>query len=193
LGFGAPIPKTIKDGSFTRRVLTSDDKLLQTLIGKKAAKAHMASKETTKRTATPINFNKAVQPVKTTKPVESDDEDEGRTAAFTSKRQKKRKPHLNITDPDETEPLKDVPDTELPHRSVSRSAGEDQKVDVGAESDLAITHNKDPGEDDSAAENPNPTKSRKSKATKGSYLDELLAERSKKKKNKTRNQEKALS
>ncbi|OCL13985.1 hypothetical protein AOQ84DRAFT_270621, partial [Glonium stellatum] len=38
LGVGAPLPKDVNDGSFKRRELSSNDKLLKQLLGKKAAK-----------------------------------------------------------------------------------------------------------------------------------------------------------
>ena len=46
---GSAIPKDIADGSFTRRAPTSNDKLLEQLIGKKRAKAHLAAKQEAER------------------------------------------------------------------------------------------------------------------------------------------------
>jgi hypothetical protein len=150
----------------------------------------MAAKETTKRNATPINFNQPVQPVKATKLVESDDEDEGRTAAFQSKRQrtKKRQPvPLNSDDPEAQE---EALETELPHRPVNSEEHQGESI---LEKILVTAPMKNPDEDESGAENTNLINSRKPKATKGSYLDEILAERSKKNKNKKRKQEKVVS
>jgi hypothetical protein len=160
------------------------------LIGKKAAKAHMAAKETTKRNATPINFNQPVQSVKATKVVESDDEDEGRTAAFQSKRQRTKKRRPVPVDSDDPEAREEVPETELPHRPVNSEEHQEEPI---LEADLATAPMKNPGVDESGTENTNFINSRKSKATKRSYLDEILAERSKKHKGKKRNQEKVSS
>jgi hypothetical protein len=147
------------------------------LIGKKAAKAHMATKEKTKRNATPINFNQPIQPVKATKAVESDDEDEGRTAAFQSKKQRTKKRRPVPVD-------SDAPETELPHRPVN---SEEHQGGPILEKNLATAPMKNPDEVESGAENANLINSRKPKTTKGSYLDEILAERSKKNKNKNKN------
>ncbi|KAL5114264.1 hypothetical protein ACEQ8H_007833 [Pleosporales sp. CAS-2024a] len=86
LGVGGLPPTDIADGSFTRRTITSDDKLLQQLLGKKKAKAHLAAKQEAQRRGA------ASQPQPRRKDVvkqeESEEEDEGRAAAFTSKRRK---------------------------------------------------------------------------------------------------------
>lgn len=183
----AEIPKSIKDGSFIQRPLTSKDKLLETLIGKKAAKAHIAAKQTTRKNATPIKFDK---PVRTPKPAESDDEDEGRTAAFKSKRQRARKPQPMPVDSDMLEAQADVPETDLPHRLANNGGNLE---DTALENELVEAPKRNQTEDDSSPENTGPSKSRKQKPISGSYLDEILAERSKKQKKKKRNQEKAAS
>ena len=88
IGLGGILPKDIEDGSFTRRIVTSDDKLLQQLIGKKKAKAHISAKQ---EAARPTAAAKAQQYRKqAAKKEESDDDDEGRTATFKSKRQAKK-------------------------------------------------------------------------------------------------------
>lgn len=164
--------------------------MLQTLIGKKAAKAHMAAKETTKRNATPINFNQPIQHVKTVKAVQSDDEDEGRTAAFQSKRQRTKKRRPVPVDSDDPEAQEEAPQTELPRRPVNSENHQEEPI---LENILVTASTKKTNVDESGAENTNFINSRKSKAIKGSYLDEILAERSKKNKNKKRNQDKAAS
>ncbi|CAN9162928.1 unnamed protein product [Alternaria alternata] len=77
IGLGGILPKDIEDGSFTRRIVTSDDKLLQQLIGKKKAKAHISAKQ---EAARPTAAAKAQQQAKKenqqAKKVDSDDEDE---------------------------------------------------------------------------------------------------------------------
>lgn len=158
--------------------------MLQTLIGKKAAKAHIAAKETTKRNATPINFNKPVQPVKAPKAVQSDDEEEGRTAAFQSKRQRTKKRRPVPPGSDDPEAQEEAPETEVPHRPVNFEERQEEPIQ---EKDPTTAPMKNPDEDESGAENPYTSNFRKPKATKGSYLDEILAERSKKNKNKKRN------
>ncbi|KAF2793963.1 hypothetical protein K505DRAFT_200435, partial [Melanomma pulvis-pyrius CBS 109.77] len=179
-GIDAEIPKSIKDGSFTQRPLTSKDKLLETLIGKKAAKAHIAAQQTTRKNATPIKFDK---PVRTPKPAESDDEDEGRTAAFKSKRQRTRKPMPMPmpVDLDMPEAQEDAPETDLPHRLANTG---DNLEDATLENEPVVVPKRNQTEDDSGPENTNPIRSRKQKPISGSYLDEILAERSKKKKKK---------
>ena len=158
--------------------------MLQTLIGKKAAKAHMAAKESTKRNATPINFNQPVQNVKAIKAVQSDDEDEGRTAAFQSKRQRTKKRRPVPVDSDDPDAQEEAPQTELPCRPVNSEKHQEEPI---LEKVLATAPMKNPNVDESGAENTNVINSRKPKAIKGSYLDEILAERSRKNKNKKRN------
>ena len=84
LGVGGYLPKDIADGSFTRRAPTSNDKLLEQLIGKKRAKAHMAAKQEAERAAAreqPQQFHPLGRPAPAKKE-ESDDEEEGRAATF---------------------------------------------------------------------------------------------------------------
>ena len=88
IGVGGIVPKDIEDGSFTSRIRTSDDKLLQQLIGKKKAKAHIHAKQ---EAARPNAASKAQHYKKlAAKKEESDDDEEGRAATFKSKRQKKK-------------------------------------------------------------------------------------------------------
>ncbi|OCK82217.1 hypothetical protein K432DRAFT_230686 [Lepidopterella palustris CBS 459.81] len=83
LGVGAPLPKDITDGSFKRRELSSNDKLLQQLLGKKAAKAHMSSKVSPKLGSKPLKAPPHQE--------DSEDEEQGRASAFKSKKQNTRK------------------------------------------------------------------------------------------------------
>jgi hypothetical protein len=176
---GGIVPKDIADGSFTRRTITSNDKLLEQLIGKKKAKAHMASKLQAARLGAappqPKNSRQAIA-----KKEESDDEEEGRAATFKSKRRKVAKPKpAPVSDEDmddlEQESKSIVPD-EVP-----------ENPSVREESEEAPTKK---FYDDVELE-PVPKKSKpipsRSRAKPTSYLDELLAERSKKKSNKARN------
>ena len=85
---GSAIPKDIADGSFTRRAPTSNDKLLEQLIGKKRAKAHLAAKQEAERAS--ARQQPTWQQKKEEKKVEeSEDEEEGRAATISSKRQRK--------------------------------------------------------------------------------------------------------
>ena len=82
LGVGAPLPQEAQDRSLLRRALASDDKLLQQLVGRRTAKAHIAARQAPKAKA---RSQKAGPPVPaTTKVDESEDEEEGRAAAFKS-------------------------------------------------------------------------------------------------------------
>jgi len=159
-------PKDIADGSFTRRTLTSNDKLLEQLIGKKKAKIHLASKQQATRLGAqsqPKNGRQA-----STKKEESEDEEEGRSAAFTSKRRKVAKPKpVPVTeDEDEIEP---------PAQAVDEAGDEQVHTNPPAI--------EEPEEDEQPPVKPKSIPSR-SKAKSKSYLDEVLAERSKKKKKK---------
>jgi hypothetical protein len=85
-GLGAIVPKDVQDGSFTNRMPTSHQKLLENLIGKKAAKAHLAAKQKHAATVKPQ------PPAKPTPTREDSDEGEGRAASFRSKRQRRSNP-----------------------------------------------------------------------------------------------------
>lgn len=169
LGVGGKIPKEIHDGSFTRQSITSDDKLLENLIGKKAAKAHaakQASKANTKE-------HKVAKRSRTTKLEESEDEEEGRASAFKSKRQKTTKSKVPADDGEDLEIQQGLPDTDFPARPAENKRQLEE-------------YSKTAKQDDGEAQDDEP-KLRKLKPKSGSYLDEILAERSKKKKKKKRN------
>ncbi|KAI1549144.1 hypothetical protein A1F97_01454 [Pyrenophora tritici-repentis] len=134
IGLGGVLPKDIEDGSFTKRIPTSDDKLLQQLIGKRKAKAHIAAKQEAARSKPATKAQQYAKQNVAKK--EESDEEEGRAATFKSKRQKKKE--------------KQAP----------------RKVD-----------------DDEEAEVAQPAPQR-TKTKPKSFLDEILAERSKKKADK---------
>jgi hypothetical protein len=182
---GGVIPKDIADGSFTRRTITTNDKLLEQLIGKKKAKAHMASKLQAERLGAappqPKNSRQAIA-----KKDESDDEEEGRAATFRSKRRKVAKPKPAPVSDDDMEDLEQkskpsVPDEVPENPSVPEESGEapTKKFYDDVELEPAPKRSK-----------PIPSRSR---AKPTSYLDELLAERSKKKQNKAKNKTAAES
>ncbi|KAH7139283.1 hypothetical protein B0J11DRAFT_501442 [Dendryphion nanum] len=162
LGVGSKIPKEILDGSFTKRTMVSDDKLLQQLIGRKAAKAHLAAKQASKSNA---QLAKPAKPLNPTKKEDSEDEEEGRTAMFNSKRQKV---------------------VSKPSTKDANSNEEETPLNIGIptiDENPFKDHEEHPNRDDNSAEAPVP-KSRSTKKKPVSYLDEVLAKRSAKKKKK---------
>jgi len=176
IGVGGIVPKDIEDGSFTSRIRTSDDKLLQQLIGKKKAKAHIHAKQ---EAARPNAASKAQHYKKlAAKKEESDDDEEGRAATFKSKRQKKKvkqeaKPADSDDEDEETRAKRLEGGTvkveeELPKEEVATDAQADAKP---------IKE-----EDEEEAETQSAPKKARTKPK--SFLDEILAERSKKKNKK---------
>lgn len=97
LGVGHAVPKDILDGSFTRRAPTSNDKLLEQLIGKKRAKAHLAAKQEAERASA------RQQPAwqQQQKPVvqvvdSSDDDEESRAATIASRGEAERQGQAEV-------------------------------------------------------------------------------------------------
>jgi hypothetical protein len=177
LGVGGILPKDAA-GNFTKRTLTSSDKLLEQLIGKKKAKAHLAAKQHAERLGAqpaPKHGRRDVP-----KKEESDDEEEGRAATFKSKRRKVAKPKQAPVSDEEDRPEENAPETTVPD-------GPSEDTELQDQPKQAV-----PSEDNDepiiAAPKPRSIPSR-GRAKPTSYLDELLAERSKKKKNKTKNKD----
>jgi hypothetical protein len=166
LGVGGIRPKDLEDGSFTRRTLTSDNKLLTQMIGAKKAKVHLASKQQMTRLGAQPQ-PKHGRPV-AAKKEDSEDEEEGRAATFKSKRRKTAKPKPAPATEDDSEDQQALPVQARDHGDEIEQA----KGDVAAE---------EPEEEDQPAPKSKSIPSR-GKAKPKSYLDELLAERSKKKK-----------
>ncbi|KAF1959872.1 hypothetical protein CC80DRAFT_312165 [Byssothecium circinans] len=168
-GVGALLPNEVEDGSFTNRVPKSTDfKLLEQLIGKQAANVHL-QKKTSNANTKPQAQSKPQLQRKVAKE-ESEDEEEGRASAFTSKRRKvERKKVEEVGEED-------------------GDADEERTAKISSKSEAKETSNK--GVDDNDSEDKglrkSTAKSRPQKAKKASYLDELLAERSKKKKKKSK-------
>jgi hypothetical protein len=162
---GGILPKDIEDGSFTTRIRTSNDKLLEQLIGRKRANAHLAAKRDTARP----NGKAPHKSDRFSKKEESDDDEESR-AAVMSKRSKTDRPKPVQKDDSDDE------DEESRAKRLQTSSIAEIK-DVPTE-----------GEPVKEEESPRTQKSvpRRSKARPKSFLDELLAERSKKKQNKAR-------
>ena len=177
LGVGAIAPKDAEEGSFTRRNPAPNDKLLEQLLGKKKAKAHL----TAQREAARPNA-KAQRPgrAKRVEKEESEDEEEGRAAAFKSKRRKAINPEPKgverESDDEDEESRTKPPYTNGRHRDANNKP-------------TAVNEAKDErSEIDEAFRTPKVSKSgpRKSKGKPTSFLDEILADRSKKKSKKNK-------
>ena len=171
LGIGAPLPKDVADGSFKRRELSSNDKLLRQLLGKKAAKAANVHPTT--------NFSKSPGPSQNlgSKPVkpqirqeESEDEEEGRASTFKSKRTKQKKISGSYSQ-----------DVHSPLETISKKR---RRLEInGSDSDntydgVETTKGEGSRQLKPTAAGPEDKVLRKST----NYLDQVLAERSKKKK-----------
>lgn len=177
MGVGSAIPKDIADGSFTRRAPTSNDKLLEQLIGKKRAKAHLAAKQEAERAS--ARQQPAWQQKKEEKKVEhvdSEDDEESRATVITSKRQRN----------DKIKSTSKSKDIEVENQATTEAAESDEKlkehVPVAAPQDGQQEEKKEDSDDDIDLKPKKRVKKSRAKPT--SYLDELLAERSKKKKGK---------
>lgn len=180
---GGVLPKNVADGSFTRRAPTSNDKLLEQLIGKKRAKAHIASQQQVARPVT-TQQHKFSNNKTNMKKDDSEDEDEGRTAAFQSKRLKpnqKSEPKVKTVESgdkngDESNSQAKYNDVE----GVVKKSKDDSKDAEGDKEDVAV------------APKPRAMPSR-TKVKPKSFLDEILAERSSKKSRKAKNKAQAES
>ncbi|KAL6706534.1 hypothetical protein ACN47E_005290 [Coniothyrium glycines] len=174
LGVGAILPKDIADGSFTKRAPTSNDKLLAQLIGKKKAKAHIAAKQEAARPgAKTQNYGK---PTVQKKEVSEDEEEEGRTGAFGSKRSKKLKSNPKITSDSDNE------DEEMRAARLMKSEVEEEAAmtpaddaDIPEKTEQSLVAIDDETEEIK-------TTPKKAKIKPKSFLDEILAERTKKRK-----------
>jgi hypothetical protein len=92
----------LPEGAFKRRNPGANDKLLDSLLGKKAANAHRKAQALAKSaTAQSQEAPKPVAKEKPKRPADSDSEDEGgRAAAFKSKRAKPSKPQPKVQEGD---------------------------------------------------------------------------------------------
>lgn len=164
------VPKDVQDGSFINRMPTSHEKLLENLIGKKAAKAHLAAKQ---KHAAP---SKPQKPVKAIETKEESDEEEGRAAAFQSKRQRRTRPAP--TKPDSSDDDEESRTSKLASKK-QKTTGNVSEVTNGDVTMANAPDDEDVDEPPKAA-----PASRPQKAKPKSYLDEILGEKSKKKKKK---------
>lgn len=161
----------LPEGAFKRRNPGANDKLLDSLLGKKAANAHRKAQALAKSaTAQSQEAPKPVAKEKPKRPADSDSEDEGgRAAAFKSKRAKPSKPQPKVQEAG-VEDGAHV-ETETPEADVETKTAE-----------LTLQ----PSQDTSTAVKSN---GRKRPA---SYLDELLGQKANKK-NKKKNKSAAAT
>ncbi|CAN9388794.1 unnamed protein product [Alternaria alternata] len=174
IGLGGILPKDIEDGSFTRRIVTSDDKLLQQLIGKKKAKAHISAKQ---EAARPTAAAKAQQYRKQAAKKEE-------AATFKSKRQaKKENQQAKKVDSDDED--EETRAKRLGGGAVKEEDGASrEKVVMEVQADAKPVKREDDDEEAEAdVTQPAPKKARTKPK---SFLDEILAERSKKKSKKSK-------
>jgi hypothetical protein len=162
----------LPEGAFKRRNPGANDKLLDSLLGKKAANAHRKAQALAKSAT--AQSQEAPKPVVKEKPKrlaeDSDSEEEGgRAAAFKSKRAKPSKPQPKVQEDDVEEGAH--MDTETPEATVEAKAAE-----------LTLQ----PPQDTNTAAKSN---GRKRPA---SYLDELLGQKANKK-NKKKNKSAAAN
>ncbi|KAI6896957.1 hypothetical protein KC318_g9346 [Hortaea werneckii] len=161
----------VPDGALRRKKLGSNDKLLEQILGKKAAqqkKKQDASKNSLKASLPAKQM--PAQPTKPQQPDSEEEEEEGRAAAFKSK---KRKANPPVTRPAEP-PIRDA------------TAQERTNTEQGMQKSHSAAH--EAAEPPSANEKDTDDE-RPAKRKTGSYLDELLnqkASKKSKKKNKSK-------
>ncbi|KAL2355468.1 hypothetical protein BJ546DRAFT_973582 [Cryomyces antarcticus] len=154
LGLGAKPPKDIVEGSFRRTKISSNDAVLKQLLGKRAGSARQVS----------TSLHAGAKPL-TAKPVtreEESEEEEGRASLFTSKRSKKRIVATPEREVEVEEPTSNPKIAKPP-------ADDSSDVEAGEATQKASTGGRDRSPKKGGA---------------GNYLDELLADRSRKKKKK---------
>ncbi|KAF2280101.1 uncharacterized protein EI97DRAFT_110975 [Westerdykella ornata] len=176
VGIGAKIPENLQDDVFaqddffSQPLTASSEKLLQQLLGKKAAKGHIAAKQAPQNVKTSRNG----KPVKPTKQEVSEDEEEGRAAAFGSKRRK-------IAKSAEPSEAPDPPDSRE-HSLMMEENVDPASAEAELDSTRAVRSEKQVTKKDGVDGEDPITSGTKSKPA--TYLDEILAERSRKKKKK---------
>ncbi|OJJ76783.1 hypothetical protein ASPBRDRAFT_24502 [Aspergillus brasiliensis CBS 101740] len=164
LGVGAPLPTKAADGSWNRSELDSNDKLRKQLLGRNYQKVMAAKKASAaKGGSNDASAAASTNPAKNVEEEDSDEE-EGRTAVIGKRRAmpaKKRKAA--------------EPQVQLESETVGGEPGESKQAnDIGdGKEDRADQSDKQTGASS------RPARGRK-KGT--SFLDEILAERSKKRK-----------
>ena len=155
---GAKVPEDELDAfGLKRKSTSSGDKLLEQLLGKKAAKGHQASKaRVQKETLQPDTKKPALDAV-------SEDEEEGRASMIKSKASRKRK-------------RKPVKEPQPEEAAVGEEPAHDDEADRVLPTSKAVKDDSDEPEQSS--------RSAKSKRRGMSYMDQLLEEKARKKKKK---------
>ncbi|OJD13247.1 hypothetical protein AJ78_06269 [Emergomyces pasteurianus Ep9510] len=158
LGLGAPLPQSQADGSFNRTELSSNEKLRKQLLGKNYKKK--STSDTQVNSSERRKQQQYHHQSANSRIVEcdEDDEDEGRSSLGRNKRQRTKQKT-----------------TEVEKDTTTRTTDGDGDGDG----------NRGNGEDNESADDRQRSTQRKKPA---SYLDELLSERSKKRKRKRKNQ-----
>lgn len=174
LGIGAPLPKDVADGSFKRRELSSNDKLLKQLLGKKAAKAAKVHPTINSSKSPGLSQNLGSKPVKSPARQEESEDEEGRASIFKSKRTK-QKNILGSYSQDVQNPLETI---SKKRGRLEMNGNDSDNTDDG---DDAIKGEGSFSQPKLTTAGPENKVLRKST----NYLDQVLAERSKKKKTKT--------
>ncbi|CAI7643309.1 unnamed protein product [Penicillium viridicatum] len=153
LGVGAPLPQKAADGSWNRTELDSNDKLRKQLLGKNYDRVMKAAAEQKAAAAAAKTAAATSATVTKTEVEEEYDEEDGRSAMLARQKNKRK-----------------------------GGAGAGRGVHPAAAAAAAATEAGDKGGEEGEGEGaPAPARSRgRKKAT--SYLDELLAERAKKRK-----------
>jgi hypothetical protein len=159
------------------------------LIGKKKAKAHITARQ---ESARPQAANKAQRYGKPTaaKKEESEDEEEGRAATFKSKRQRKqsKKPQkVDSDDEDEETRARRLAASTSTNDKMADGSASKEEVGDGVTEDAPVVKDAKPKEvdEDEEAKDPQPAPKR-TKTKPKSFLDEILADRSKKKGKKSK-------
>jgi hypothetical protein len=153
----------LPDGAVQRKKLASNDKLLEQLLGSKAAQAKKKSKEPGKSMSTSRHTapKQLTTRSKAPREVDSEEDDEGgRAAAFKSKQPIHHRKSSN-------------PDTAI----------EDERLDVQVDSEQ-VTATRNLKDDESSPGVPSGTLQNSTKRKPTSYLDEMLAQRANKKSRK---------
>ncbi|KAI7201039.1 hypothetical protein KC343_g2741 [Hortaea werneckii] len=155
----------LPDGALRRKKLASNDKLLEQILGKKAAQ--QKKKQDANKNSIKSSLPAKQVPMQHTRPQEpesEEEEEEGRAAAFKSKKRKANPPISRSTEP----PIRD------------EGAQKSSKQEEGTRDNHDAVHATEPQptkDEDSEDERP-------AKRKTGSYLDELLSQKASKKSKK---------
>lgn len=150
----------LPDGAFKRRKLASNDKLLESLLGKKAAQAHRKSQKPASASVHAPSTAVPTRPPPQKRQDDSEDEEDGRSAAFT--------PRVHRNDISKAGPIQ--------HRHEDHQGVVETDIIDLPPFETVVK----PG-----IAQPDQSRIKKNKAG-GSYLDELLAQRASKRRKKVK-------